>query len=194
MNYGQLKTSIASWVNHGAATASIPDFVTLAEAEIRRDVRVMAMESMVTGVLVGGEIALLADYLDARRFVVNGLPCDYITPEEYQDQTFQQSRENCYTRIGSTLYVINGGAQSYSLIYRAQFDALAVDADTNWLLTNAPDVYLFGALKHAAIFLKDAAAAQGYEGVYQAAKDKTNSADKAGLIQGSMRMRARVVA
>lgn len=194
MNYGQLKTAIASWVNHGAATASIPDFVKLAEAEIRRDVRVSAMESLETGVLAAGAIALPADYLDARRFVVNGLPCDYITPEEFQDQTFQQSRQNCYTRIGTTLYVINGGVQSYSLIYRSAFASLSDDADTNWLLTNAPDVYLFAALKHAAIYLKDAAAAQGYEGVYQAAKDKTNSADKAGLIQGSMRMRARVVA
>lgn len=194
MNYGQLKTAIASWVNHGAAASTIPDFVVLAEAEIRRDVRVMAMESLATGVLAGGAVALPADYLDARRFVVNGLLCDYITPEEYQDQTYLQSRENCYTRIGSTLYVVNGGVQSYSLIYKAQFAALALDADTNWLLTNAPDVYLFAALKHAGIYLKDPAAAQGYEGVYQAAKDKTNSADKAGLIQGSMRMRARVVA
>ena len=194
MNYGQLKTAIASWVNHGAATASIPDFVTLAAAEIRRDVRVSAMESLVTGVLVGGAVALPADYLDARRFVVNGLPCDYVTPEEYQDQTFQQSRQNVYTRIGSSLYVINGGVQSYSLLYRVSFDAFGADADTNWLLTNAPDVYLFCALKHAAIFLKDAAAAQGYEGVYQAAKSKTNGADSAGMVSGPMRMRVRVVA
>jgi hypothetical protein len=194
MNYGQLKTAIASWVNHGAATASIPDFVDLAEAEIRRDVRVMAMESLASGSLAAGVVALPTGYLDARQFVVNGLPCDYITPEEYQTQTYQQSRQNVYTRIGSSLYVINGGTQTYSLIYRASFAALSADADTNWLLTNAPDVYLFCALKHAAIFLKDAAAAQGYEGLYQAARSKTTSADSAGAVSGPMRMRARVVA
>ncbi len=194
MNYGQLKASIASWLNHGAATSSIPDFVTLAEGVIRRDVRVSDMESLVTGSLVAGALDLPANYLDARRLVVNGLPCDYVTPEEFQDQTFQQSRENVYTRIGSSLYVINGDTSTYSLIYRGAYDALADDADTNWVLTNAPDVYLFAALKFGAIFLKDAPAAQGYDTVYEGAKNKTNGSDSAGRVSGPMRMRPRVVA
>lgn len=194
MNYGQLKASIESWVVHSATTTTIPDFVMLAESEIRRDVRVSAMESLVTGVLVAGVLALPGDYLDARRLVVNGLPCDYITPDEFQIQTFQQSKQNVYTRIGSDLHVINGGVQAYSLVYRKEFAALSADADTNWLLTKAPDVYLFAALKHAAIFLKDAAAAQGYETVYEKAKGKVNGVDSAGTVSGSMRVRPRVVA
>jgi len=70
--------------------------------------------------------------------------------------------------------VLGGGSGVYSLLYTGAFDVLSDDADTNWLLMNAADVYLFKSLTYAAAFVKDAAAAQGYEVLYQSAKDAVN--------------------
>jgi hypothetical protein len=43
------------------------------------------------------------------------------------------------------------------LAYYKTLPALSADADTNWLLTKAPDSYLYGALLQAAPYLKDTA-------------------------------------
>jgi hypothetical protein len=179
MNYGQLKTAVNSFLNHGAATSSVATFVQLAEAVIRRDVRVPALESKVTGTLSGGVLTLPDDFLEARRLVVSGYPCDYVSADAYQVFETDGATYRKFTRIGNTMQVLGGGSGAYSLLYSGAFDALSSDTDTNWLLTNAADVYLFKALTYAAAFVKDAVAAQGYEALYQAAKDAVNL--KAGL-------------
>ena len=37
--YAELKSSIANWLNRDDLTSVIPDFISLAEAQIARDVR-----------------------------------------------------------------------------------------------------------------------------------------------------------
>lgn len=49
-----------------------------------------------------------------------------------------------------------------SITYYAKFPALVKDTDSNWLLENAPDVYLFSALVEASIYTRDRAAADEY--------------------------------
>lgn len=192
MNYGQLKAAVIAWINRGDVPAA--DVVTLAEAEIRRDVRVIAQEHSVTGSLSSGQIAVPDDFIDSRQLVVGGYVHTFIPPEQYQLEQEMQSRARYFTRIGSALLVVNGTDQTYSLVYVAAFPALADDADTNWLLTNAHDVYLFSALKHAAIWAKDAASAQGYQAVYDQAVSRINGADKASRFAGTLTVRPRVVA
>ena len=174
MNYGQLKTAVNSFLNHGAATSSVAMFVQLAESSIRRDVRVPALELMVTGSLSSGVLTLPADFLEARRLVVSGYPCDYVAADAYQVLETEGATYRKFTRIGNTMQVLGGGSGAYSLLYTGAFDALSDDADTNWLLMNAADVYLFKSLTYAAAFVKDAVAAQGYETLYQAAKEAVN--------------------
>ena len=50
-----------------------------------------------------------------------------------------------------------------SLVYYARVPTLSVSNTTNWLLTEAPDVYLYGALVHSAPYLKDDARIQVWE-------------------------------
>lgn len=44
-NYGELKTSIASWLKRSDLTSSIPDFIAMAEDRINRKIRIRAMEA-----------------------------------------------------------------------------------------------------------------------------------------------------
>ena len=192
MNYGQLKTAITSWASRSDVVAA--DMVALAEAEIRRDVRVMAQESLVAGSLVAGRFAVPDDFLDSRQVLIGGKVYDFVSPEQYQREQESQTSFRYFTRIGGYFYVVHGDAESYSLLYSTEFPALSDDSDTNWLLTKAHDVYLFCALKHAAIWLKDSASAQGYASVYDAAVAKVNGADKAARFAGQLTVRPRVVA
>lgn len=179
MNYGELKTAVSSFYINSQIDASVPSFVRLTESVIRRDVRVPAMESYVSGSMVAGVIDLPADYVDSRTLVVDGYALDYKTADEFQalqtnGYTTAGSAGRYFTRIGNALHVFNGADGDYSLLYSAAFPALSLDADTNWLLTNASDVYLFKALTYAAVFMKDAEAAQGYESLYQSAVSAVN--------------------
>ncbi len=192
MNYGELKTAVTTWINRSDVPTT--DVVALAEAEIRRDVRVIAQETTVTGSLSSGRFAVPADFLDSRQLLIGGKVYAFVPPETYQIEQEMQTTARYFTRIGGYFYVVHGDAEAYSLLYFAAFPALSADADTNWVLTNAQDVYLFGALKHAAVWAKDAAAAQGYEGLYQAAVAKLNGADKASRFAGTLTVRPRIVA
>lgn len=192
MNYGQLKTKIASWINRSDVPLS--DVVELAEAEIARDVRVMALEGIVTGSLVGGRFDVPADFLSARQMLIGGKLYTFVSPEMYQREQECVSSARYFTRIADEFLIVGGGTDAYSLTYSAKFAALSADGDTNWLLTNAKDVYLYGALKHAAIWARDVTAAQGYQSVYDAAVARVNASDKGSRFAGSLTVRPRVVA
>jgi hypothetical protein len=191
MNYGQLKARIVDLINRSDLTTKAADFVLMSEAVIARDIRVSDMQTLVTGSLVAGKFTTPAGYLEASRLVVGDHVHTYITPEYYQDLTRQNATDKYYTRIGAELYVLNGSTEAYSLLAYLRFDELVSDSDTNWLLTNAQDVYVWQGLKHAAVYMKDAAAAQLYEGEYLKAKSAVNGADARGKVSSSMRIRPR---
>lgn len=174
MTYATLKADVLDWVAHGQATANVASFVRLAEAVIRRDVRVPVMDSTVSGSMADGAFDVPADAVELRRVVVNSYPLDYVPVERFQELETSGARGYYFTRIGNQVKVLQGGTGAYSLLYRAKFAALTDDSDTNWLLSNAYDVYLFQSLKQAAVYLKDVAAAQAYDTLYVAAKDALN--------------------
>ena len=149
--YGQLKTAIASWLKRSDLTDIIPDFIGLAESNIRRDVRCRAMEQIATGTLAASTRALPTRFLEARNVALNGYPQKYITPQEYADQTDWDAGN--YTVKGELFYFQSSTA-TYSIDYWQAFEPFDTDSDTNWLLTNAPEVYLWAALAEAKTYIE----------------------------------------
>ena len=62
-NYTELKASIADFLNRDDLTAVIPDFITLAESGMNREVRHWRMETRKTAVLDTQYTALPTDFL-----------------------------------------------------------------------------------------------------------------------------------
>lgn len=185
--YADLKTSVASWLNRTDLTSVIPDFVRLAESEIARDLRIRAMQETTSATMVSGAITLPSDFLEARRLVVDDQELSYVTPEEYQRLSRNgYSTVLYFTQIGQTLHVLNGESDTYSLTYWAKFDALSADADTNWLLTNHPDLYLWKSCEKGSVYLRDAEGATGYRAMYEDAKAKLETADRIAEFSGSV--------
>jgi hypothetical protein len=177
--YGGLKTSIASFINRTDLTTEIPDFVVLAESLIRKKVEARSMETTATGTLTGETLAHPADMLQPRVLSVGGLPLKYVTPEQYDQFQINTVTGGKYTTIGDDFYILGGASgDDYVLIYDGAFTALASDADTNFVLTYAPEVYLWASLHYAAIYMKDMNAAMGYMAAFESAADLFNRQEK----------------
>ena len=84
-------------------------------------------------------------------------PMQYVTPEIY-DRLYgstQTGTPEFYTIIADELQLgpIPGSAQTIEMLFYKKFDALTSSAPTNWMITNAPDVYLYGCLLEAEPFI-----------------------------------------
>jgi hypothetical protein len=186
-NYGDLKEKTALWLNRGTSLDDeIPTFVQLAESMIRRDVRVRVQEVLTSGTATEETIDAPEDALEFRRVIVGGKRKTYCTPEEFQDLDYADSQEQKFTVIGESIYVLGGALDSdYSLLYWEQFEHFAIDTDTNWLLLNAPEIYLWSSCKEGAEYLKDFEAADRFNGKYLSALKVLNDTEKAMRFSGS---------
>lgn len=195
-NYTQLKSSIASWLARSGDTdldAVIPDFITLAEVRINRELRLRAMEDRIVGTVSTEFIALPTGFLEMRLFQLNTDPItrlEYVSPD-WLARTVNSSntgQPRYFTILNDEIQLGPAPDASYEaeMVFWKKFDALSDSTTTNWLLTNAPDVYLFGALAEGAAYLQDAAAHQAYDARYQAAVARLQGHDEKGKWSGAL--------
>jgi hypothetical protein len=161
-NYGELKTAVKNWMDRDDLTAHIPEFIALAEARFNRVLRIRAMESKQTASTVAGQqnLALPTNYIQMRNVQMNTspvTPMQYVTPEIF-DRLYGGSvtgTPKFYTIIANELQLgpTPDTVQTIEMLFYKKFDSLSADGDTNWVLTNAPDVYLYGALLEAEPFI-----------------------------------------
>lgn len=144
--YGNLKTAVANWLHRTDLTSVIPDFVALAEARIRTDVRCRAMEATASGDLASDTLALPARFAEARRVTLSDRVLTYTPPTSFKPRRFWA--DGVYTITG-TDFVFPASTGAYEVQYFAWFAPFSDDGDTNTLLTNHPDVYLFATLAEA---------------------------------------------
>ena len=186
--YSTLQTAVANWLDRNDLTDRIPEFVALAEATFNRVLRLRAMETTVADATPSGskEDALPTGYLQMREIHLATTPVvslAYITPEiMYRIRAGSTSgKPNSYTIVGDNILFgpTPDGAYDYSMTYYKAFDALSDAAPTNWLITNAPDLYLYGALLQAEPFLmNDERVALWERGVRQVINDLQQQDDK----------------
>lgn len=180
--YDGLKASIANWLNRADMDSVIPDLIALAEVRFNRELRMNAQDSTASGTLSGQLITIPADLVDLKRITItaNGEEHDlrYVSPEDYDRYQPLSGKPFVYTSFTNNYRVAPGpdGAYPYTIYYSAKFAALA-DAGTNWLLENAPDVYLYGALLEAAPYLRDDGRVQLWATAYQNAISKLQQQD-----------------
>jgi hypothetical protein len=88
---------------------------------------------------------------------------------------YKRQTNYALTAGGIELYPTPDLTYNASLVYYACVPTLSASNTTNWLLTEAPDVYLYGSLVHSAPYLKDDARAQIWEVLAGQAIDKLNT-------------------
>lgn len=153
-NYSELQAAAASWLHRGDLTASIPDFITLAEAKLNRRLRLRAQESAATGT-VSASVALPTDFAEVISLKVATGQASYAIPfRPRADITGLSAAPVRYTITGDNIVFDPASSDyTYTLTYYAKFSALSGGA--NWLITNAPDVYLYATLMESAPYIKN---------------------------------------
>jgi len=152
-------------------TAMVPTFIALCETRVGRDLRVRDMEKTATITLADNIGDLPADYLQIKSLIDTNHPHWTLT-----SGSVDQGRG--YAIEGSTVKIF-GCAQTgdLSLSYYAAIPALSDSNTTNWLLTKAPDIYLYGSLIEAMPFMMDDQRTETWATLYQKAVDELQSAD-----------------
>lgn len=161
--FTELVAAVGDWLERSDLSARASDFITLAEAQMNRTLRVRQMESRATSdVGVTDEFSALPnDFLEEKSlklsdgsttWALDPLPAE--TLEEAEPRT---GRPTHYALVGDAIHYYPAPDRTYTatLIYYGRIPPLGETQQTNWLLAKAPDAYLYGALTHAAPFLED---------------------------------------
>lgn len=153
-NYAELQTAIGNYLHRSGLASQIPDFITLAEAKLNRQLRLRAMEQVATGA-VAATVAVpsrFAEVISMR--ITNSGDTAQISYSPSSRITGDDAATAHYSIIGDNFYFdpVDTGA-TYSLHYYQKFAALS--AGVNWLITNAPDIYLYASLMESAPYIKE---------------------------------------
>jgi hypothetical protein len=198
--YAELKASVADWLNRSDLTSAITDFVSLAEAQMERTLRTTQMITRATATIDAEYNATPSDFLEARTFKMDTNP---VTPLQFETIDSLDDLLTVYTSsgkpkffgvVGSQIRVVPIPDSSYTgeLIYYSKLSKLSDSNTTNWLLTKAPDVYLYGSLLQAAPYLQDDGRIQVWSGLYQRGIEELQIADERGATTGGvLKSRAR---
>ena len=194
-NYGELKSTIADFLNRSDLTSVIPTFIDFAEAEFNRNLRVRQMVARAEAVIDTRFSAVPSDFIEAKDLViVTGNP---VTPLQFvTQQEMAQLRNTSITSAGKPLYFSVVGSQfemcptpdaeySLEMSYFAKITPLSADSDTNWLLTDYPDIYLYTALMHSAPYLKDDERITVWAQLAAKARDELIARDTSASFNGS---------
>jgi len=162
------------YLHRSDLTAKIPDFIKLAESKINRKLKLLLQETEATLTAVVGSrlmavptrfgtpIALWLTTYEPRDGLI------YVNPESLTVTT-SNGGSDYYTVDGAYIATENPAdvAYTYTLRYLTRFD-LATTL-TNTVLTNYPDVYLYGALLASAPYTLDTQNVGLWSGLYEAA-------------------------
>lgn len=148
----------------------IPDFIALAEAKFNRvllhpKMEVRSVTTVDTGSSEPEFISLPTDFQTMRRVRLGsmlGKPrLSFMSQTQLED--YRYSIDNVtgqpvyFAMIGDEMELAPTPNENYELemVYRANIPALTSSNTTNWLLTLAPDLYLYGTLLESAPYMKE---------------------------------------
>ena len=194
--YSDLQSAVTEYLardQDATLTARIPWFIQAFEAKMNRSLFVRQMESRVTAITTYGVtdcefVALPSDFQSMRPIrisSVEGKPIlsfmSTVQMDEYRARQGDVADQPLFFSIfGSEIELAPTPDKAYTLemIYRQNVPALASNS-TNWLLTLASDLYLYGSLLETAPYIKDDGRLQTWGSLYNSALNDLNALGRA---------------
>jgi hypothetical protein len=199
--YTELKTSIGDWLNRSDLTSVIPDFISLAEAQIERTLRTRQMIIRANASFDVSYGAVPADFLEVKSLKLTSTnpitPMTYLSIDALDNEIAKYTasgRPKFFGVVGDQFRIVPTPDANYTteLIYYAKLTKLSSSVASNWLLTANPDIYLYGALLQAAPYLQDDARIQTWATLYERALNDAQTADdRASSSGGTLLTRAK---
>lgn len=160
----------------------MPRFVGMAETKLNRRLRVSDMQSADVVAVTDGVGTLPNDFLELRDARYSTYPALRAWPYSSLLTRYTSSGiPSGYAVVGSTLYARPMFTGDLDIVYWAKIPSLTLSNDTNWLLTRAPEVYLYAICVEIAIWLKDAQKGQAFSQMLDGAVGALKSEDEGRL-------------
>jgi len=168
-SYTTLKTAVTDWVVRSDLTDFVDNFIQNFESRFYRQPKNWGpwMEADLNGVIASGVIAVPSDYLWLKVAYVNGSPSSRLTPKSIDQVYGTYPRGSSSTGIpqwisrSRTSFVFGPEPDSaYTIkgVYWAKPESLTTaddDGVSHWMILNAPDILIYGALLEAEPFMKN---------------------------------------
>ncbi len=182
-SYAALKTAIADWLNRSDLTTVIPDFITLAEAEIKRRLRRTSIKDEID--VDDVEVDLPTNLAELRSIrLITGSPSQDVplrrcTPEMLNERKAREGatgRPTDFAIVAGKLNVAPEPDATYTaeIVYFESVDPLSTSNTANSILDEAPDAYLFGSLMQAEPYLEHDERIATWKAKFDAAIDQLN--------------------
>lgn len=193
--YAELQTAVGNWLNRGDLAAVIPDFISLCEAKINRTTRLLQAEAIVnlstsTSSRLVAFPSGMQELLDLSIVIPNANDSQdqltYISPDRMTwEVTNIPQQPELYT-IRDKIELNSYSDQVYALKAHIRQKWDIASSGTNWLLTNYPDIYLYGSLAEAAPYIKDDARIGIWQSLYAQAVGQANESDSRSRVNGPL--------
>ena len=185
----ELLTAIENWLHRAGETqlsSRAPEWLSLVEDKLGLELRIRPMETSADLTISSQTVSLPSGFVAQRRLYISSSPnkpVNYMAPEAFWERYLatETGTPKAYTIEGDSLVFGPAPDTTYTgkILYYKKFDALTADSDTNWLLSNARGLLLYGALLEASLYFKHAnEEALKWSTVYDDLMDKVKGADR----------------
>lgn len=194
--YALLKTTIANYLNRTDLTSYLGDFITLTESRLNRELRVREMvntDTTTTTVAGTQSYSLPSGFLEASAVIYQSNP--YRTLRFMANGDFYRQYNVTQTSGLPTFFTIVGekillgvapdSAKTLQIDFYKTLTPLSESNTTNTILTNYPELYLYGALAESSPFLMQDERLNTWAGLYKEALANANLSSQKGSITSS---------
>ena len=198
----ELMADLDGWLTRDDLTTSADagTMLRIAQATINRRVRTRSQETTAQLTATSRNTALPTDFQAMRSVSLDSAldrNVEYLTPERIREAPIWNNQGGGLTDNTALAYTIENtnlvlapapdatAPVTLDIVYFAKFSDLVNDTDTNWLLTNAYDVYLWAVLQAAAVYLEDENLEAKYERLFEKAVEELRLSERRARFTGA---------
>lgn len=179
-DYAALRDLIAAYMDRDDLVGQIPNFIALIEAELNRRLRAVNQELKDIWVISDESYSLPADFRKLRKIHIEG------SPDRPLVEMSPTAVPNLYSGEAGTpqAYWLEGRIMSlapppaaettFRVTYFRRIEPLTLNTPYNWVIREHPDLYVWGALREAAAYIRDPDGINYASTRFDAAVEQTN--------------------
>ena len=201
MTYAELKTAIANYLNRSDLTSDIDTFIDNVEAELNRRLRTKDMIKRATATADSQYLSVPTDWIEAINVEITSNDFSPLFQQSIESlDVYRKANNNStgqpvyFAMVDDSIELAPTPDAEYTLqlTYYAKISALSDSNTSNFVSVSHPDVYLYGALKHASIFLMEDDRIPMFTQQFEKALEEMRlEEEKAAFGKGSLMMRRR---
>ena len=192
--YSDLQTAIANYLARTDLTSQIPNFISLAEVRLSRDLRIRQMSKVATTSTTNGDstVELPADFNMIRDIHLNTNPIStlvYQTPSIFyrnaKPSTIGQPR--FYTILSEEIQLspVPDGEYEIQMLYYSNPAPLSNTNTSNVFMTACPDLLLYASLAEAEPYLMNDPRLATWQALYDRGVASLTTSDDQGEYSGT---------